>query len=170
MLVTGALLVSTVTVDDHNGSSAITVIVIVLPKIAYRFGSRGWVDDGDQSSQVLLDDILSDVVLGAVLSKITKLPSVPTVALMAVPGLPAESVMAMVIGIRLPFSVSLELIVYTAVQIVLSDPSSTLVAGFPAIVIVGGVISSLKTIVRVTDSPVVARLGVNVPAFVQLIV
>ena len=73
MLVTGALLVSTVTVDDHNGSSAITVIVIVLPKIAYRFGSRGWVDDGDQSSQVLLDDILSDVVLGAVLSKITKL-------------------------------------------------------------------------------------------------
>ena len=170
MLVTGALLVSTVTADDHNGSSAITVIVIVLPKIAYRFGSRGWVDDADQSSQVLLDDILSDVVLGAVLSKITKLPSVPAVALIAVPELPAESVMAMVIGNRSPFSVSPVLIVYAAVQIVLSDPWTTLVGAFPAIVMVGVVISSLKTIARVTGSFVVARLGVNVPAIVQLIV
>ena len=169
-MVTGALLVSTESIDDHNGSSAITVIVIVLPKIAYRSGSKGWVDDADQSSQVLLDDMLSDVMLGAVLSKITKLPSVPTVALIALPVLPAESVMAMVIGIRLPSSVSPLLIVYAAVQIVLSDPWTKLVGAFPAIVMVGGIISSLKTIARVTGSFVVARLGVNVPACVQLIV
>ena len=78
--------------------------------------------------------------------------------------------MAMVIGNRSPFSVSPVLIVYAAVQIVLSDPWTTLVGAFPASVMVGVVISSLKTIARVTTSLVLTRLVVNVLACVQLIV
>ena len=107
--------------------------------------------------------------LGAVLSNITKLPSVPAVALIAVPVFPAESVIEIVKFILFPSSISAKVILYTADQIVLSTPSVTSVAEieFPAIVIEGFIISSLKTIAKVTTSFVFTRLDVNVFTSVQ---